>query len=73
MRVLVMGGTQFNGLALVRELVRTGHDVAICNRGKTPGVLPGGVERLYAERTDPAALRAALARRAWDCLLDKSA
>jgi nucleoside-diphosphate-sugar epimerase len=73
MRVLVMGGTQFNGLALVRELVRTGHDVAICNRGKTPGVLPGGVERLYAERTDPAALRAALAGRDWDCVFDISA
>ena len=35
MKVLVMGGTQFNGLALVRELVRTGHDVSVLNRGKT--------------------------------------
>ena len=32
MRVLVMGGTQFNGLALVHELVTTGHDVVILNR-----------------------------------------
>ena len=31
-RVLVMGGTQFNGLALVHELVRSGHDVTILNR-----------------------------------------
>ena len=37
MKILVMGGTQFNGLALVRELVRTGHDVSVCNRGKTAG------------------------------------
>ena len=29
MRVLVMGGTQFNGLALVKELAQTGHDVVI--------------------------------------------
>ena len=28
MRVLVMGGTQFNGRALVHELVRAGHDEA---------------------------------------------
>ena len=32
MRVLVMGGTQFNGLALVHELARCGHDVTIVNR-----------------------------------------
>ena len=35
MRVLVMGGTQFNGLALVHELARQGHDVTVCNRGRT--------------------------------------
>jgi nucleoside-diphosphate-sugar epimerase len=39
MKVLVMGGTQFNGLALVRELVRTGHDVTTLNRGKTAAEL----------------------------------
>ena len=42
MRVLVMGGTQFNGLALVRELARHGHDVTVLNRGKTPVELPRG-------------------------------
>ncbi len=67
-----MGGTQFNGLALVRELVRTGHDVAICNRGVTKAVLPREVERITADRTDPAALRAALAGRDWDCVFDIS-
>src|SRR5262249_37258139 len=73
MKVLVMGGTQFNGLALVRELVRTGHDVSICNRGKTAAELPRSVQRLIADRTDHAALRAALAGRDWDCVFDISA
>ena len=50
MKVLVMGGTQFNGLALVRELVRTGHDVTTLNRGKTAAELPPSVRRLYADR-----------------------
>ena len=27
-----MGGTQFNGRALVHELARAGHDVTVCNR-----------------------------------------
>ena len=42
MRVLVMGGTQFNGRALVNELARAGHDVTVCNRGRTPAELPAG-------------------------------
>jgi nucleoside-diphosphate-sugar epimerase len=73
MRVLVMGGTQFNGRALVAELARTGHDVTVCNRGRTPGELPAGVKRLVADRSDPAALAAALSGRDWDCVHDVNA
>jgi nucleoside-diphosphate-sugar epimerase len=72
-KVLVMGGTQFNGLALVRELVRSGHDVTILNRGKSAGAVPPGVRRLVADRTDLEALRAALGREDWDCVQDVSA
>jgi len=60
MKMLVMGGTQFNGLALVRELYHTGHDVTILNRGKTAANLPGGVRWLYADRTDAGQLRTAV-------------
>ena len=52
MKVLVMGGTRFNGLALVRELVIQGHEVTICNRGRTQAELPEGVQRLIADRSD---------------------
>jgi nucleoside-diphosphate-sugar epimerase len=72
-KVLVMGGTQFNGLALVRELVRTGHDVTILNRGKSPGAVPPGVRRLVADRTDEGSLRAALGREDWDVVHDVTA
>lgn len=73
MRCLVMGGTQFNGLALTRELARTGHDVTVVNRGKTPVELPLGVKRRSADRTDPAAVRAALAGDDWDVVYDVNA
>jgi nucleoside-diphosphate-sugar epimerase len=73
MNVLVMGGTQFNGLALVRELAKRGHGVTVLNRGKTPAELPRGVERLVADRTDPAALRAALGARDFDVVHDVNA
>src|SRR5262245_18441826 len=68
-----MGGTQFNGLALVRELVRTGHDVTILNRGKSPGAVPAGVRRLVADRTDLASMRAALGTEDYDVVHDVTA
>lgn len=73
MRVLVMGGTRFNGLALVRELARHGHDVTILNRGQSEAIIPRGVRRLVADRTDHARLRAVLRDEQFDCVQDISA
>ena len=68
-----MGGTHFNGLALVKELARTGHDVTILNRGKSAADLPLGIRRLIADRTDPESLRSAIGREEFDCVQDISA
>lgn len=68
-----MGGTQFNGLALVHELVRAGHDVTIVNRGRTQADLPRGVSRLTADRTDHDQLRQVLGGLEFDCVQDMSA
>ena len=73
MNVLVMGGTQFNGLALVHELARAGHNVTILNRGKTEAALPAGVHRLLCDRSDHDALRSTLRGQDWDCVYDISA
>ena len=73
MRVLVMGGTQFNGLALVHELARTGHQVVILNRGQTQADLPLGVERVYADRTDHDQMREVLGAVDVDAVIDVSA
>jgi nucleoside-diphosphate-sugar epimerase len=73
MKVLVMGGTQFNGYALVRELVRRGHDVTIVNRGKTEAPLPRSVSRLVCDRTDHDAMRRTLSGLDFDCIHDVSA
>jgi nucleoside-diphosphate-sugar epimerase len=73
MRVLVMGGTQFNGLSLVHELVRTGHDVTVLNRGQTAADLPRSVRRLHGDRTDHARMYELFAREEFDCVQDMSA
>jgi nucleoside-diphosphate-sugar epimerase len=70
MRVLVMGGTRFNGLALVRELAKHGHDVTVLNRGVTEVALPRGVRRLTADRTDHARLREVLEGEQFDVVQD---
>jgi dTDP-glucose 4,6-dehydratase len=73
MNVLIMGGTQFNGLALVHELARTGHHVTILNRGKTEAHIPLGVQRLFADRNEPESVRTALADTQFDCVFDMTA
>ena len=73
MKVLVMGGTRFNGLALVRELVKHGHEVTVFNRGQTDAALPRSVRRLYGDRHDHAALIETLGGETFDCVHDVSA
>lgn len=73
MNVLVMGGTQFNGLAVVHELVRQGHDVTILNRGQTEAPLPEGLHRLYGDRTDADQMREVLGGLSFDVLYDLGA
>ena len=73
MKLLVMGGTRFNGLFLVRELVRHGHDVTIFNRGVTEAKLPPEVHRLYGDRKDHSQLREVLGKEEFDGIYDVSA
>ena len=73
MKVLVMGGTRFNGLALVEELVKHGHSVTIFNRGASKANVPKDVRRLYGDRHDQAALKSALGDETFDCVQDISA
>jgi nucleoside-diphosphate-sugar epimerase len=68
--VLVIGGTEFISLHLVRALGRGGHQVTVLNRGRQLGRLPSGVRALTGDRKDHAALRATLAGERVDALVD---
>lgn len=70
MRILVIGGTRNLGPDLVGLLLEAGHRVTILNRGQTRDDLPGEVERLRADRSEPLQLGAALAGRSWDAVVD---
>ncbi len=70
MHVLVVGGTEFISLALVRALVRDGHRVTVLNRGRQNDRLPPGVEILVCDRKDHARLASVLARARFDGVFD---
>ncbi len=70
MRVLVLGGTEFISLHLVRSLLRDGHEVAVLNRGRRGERLPPGVRTIVADRKDHGALAKALAGERVDALVD---
>ena len=73
MRVLVMGGSQFNGYSLVMELVKHGHEITVLNRGRTAVDFPRSVRRLVADRTDHDQVRAVLGGESFDAVQDMSA
>ena len=69
MKLLVLGGTHHVGRAVVETALARGDDVTTLNRGESRPPEPG-VTALTADRTDPAALRAALGDRTWDAVID---
>ncbi|HWB66240.1 MAG TPA: NAD-dependent epimerase/dehydratase family protein [Mycobacteriales bacterium] len=69
MRLLVLGGSQFVGRAVVEEALARGADVTTVSRGAS-GEPPAGVTWLPADRTEPAQLQAALRDGSWDAVID---
>jgi 2'-hydroxyisoflavone reductase len=69
MRVLVLGGTHHVGRAVVEEALARGDDVTALTRGVS-GPPAAGARALQADRTDPAALAAALGDSTWDAVID---
>jgi len=74
MRILVLGGTRFIGLALVEDLLAAEHEVAIVHRGEhEPPDLPATVEHIHTARHDLPAHREAIAAFGPDAAVDLAA
>ncbi|MER6128719.1 NAD-dependent epimerase/dehydratase family protein [Streptomyces sp. NPDC001795] len=67
MRLLVLGGTEFAGRAVVEAALGRGWEVTVFNRGRHQP--PPGVRTLQGDRTAPGGL-AALAEGEWDTVVD---
>jgi nucleoside-diphosphate-sugar epimerase len=70
MRILVIGGTRFVGVAAVRRLVELGHTVTVFHRSQTEATLPDAVEHIHGDRERLADFRSAFAGRRPDVVLD---
>ena len=69
MKLLVLGGTEFLGRAVVETALGRGHEVTLFNRGRTnPGLFPEA-EKLHGDRDGDLG---ALEGRAWDAVVDPS-
>jgi 2'-hydroxyisoflavone reductase len=69
MRILVIGGTAFIGKALVTELTKGGHEVAILHR-RPQNPFPKKVTNLTADRNDVDSIRQAVGRMKFDAVFD---
>ena len=70
MKLLVLGGTQFVGRAVVEAALARGHEVTLFNRGRQNAHLFPELERLRGDRERDLS---PLAARSWDAVVDTSA
>jgi nucleoside-diphosphate-sugar epimerase len=72
MKILVMGGTRFMGVALTKKLVALGHEVVLFNRGNKP-VPVEGIRVIQGDRTDAQQLKDKLSGEQFDAVFDNNA
>lgn len=71
MRILIMGGTRFIGVALTQLLLEQGHEVTLFNRGNKPSPVQG-VHEIHGDRRDPTQLKEKLADQTFDAIFDNN-
>jgi nucleoside-diphosphate-sugar epimerase len=72
MKILVMGGTRFMGVALTKKLVSLGHEVVLFNRGNKTAPVEG-IRVIQGDRTDAQQLKDKLSGEQFDAVFDNNA
>src|SRR5690348_6149021 len=73
MRVLVIGGTGFNGRRIVDRLLARGHEVTVIARTNLPDRWAGRVSQVRVDRKDAQAFTAACTDLEFDAVIDNIA
>lgn len=73
MNVLVIGGTRFFGVPMIRDLISRGHDVTMATRGQTKDVFGNQIQRIVFDRSDEQSIKDSLGQKYYDVIIDKIA
>lgn len=73
MKILVVGGTRFFGIPMVKKLIENGQDVTIATRGNSNIHFDGKVNHVILDRTDGDSVKMALNGQKYDVIIDKIA
>ncbi|MCL2092682.1 MAG: NAD-dependent epimerase/dehydratase family protein [Treponema sp.] len=65
-RILVLGGTGFFGIHMVKRLLSLGHHITIATRGEAPDPFDGQTSHITLDRIDPLSMKKALSGRDGD-------
>lgn len=70
-KALVMGGTRFFGVHLVRELIEKEFEVTVATRGNTKDSFGDSIKRVKIDRTDKQSMEKVFAEGHWDIVYDQ--
>lgn len=73
MNILVLGGTRFFGISMVKDLLERGHKVTIATRGNANDDFGDKVNRIIVERTNAESMNKAFEGKHFDVVIDKIA
>ncbi len=73
MKILVVGGTRFFGIPMVKKLIENGHDVTIATRGNAEVDFDRKAGYVILDRTDGDSVKMALNGQKYDVIIDKIA
>ncbi len=73
MHILVLGGTRFFGIPMIKELLEKGHDVTIATRGNVKDGFHDRIKRIIVDRTDAEEMKEAFKGQYYDVVIDKIA
>lgn len=73
MKILVLGGTKFFGIPMIKSLLNYGHDVTIATRKNQPIPFETKVQHIKIDRQNPEDLKRLFANTHYDLVIDKIA
>lgn len=70
MNILVLGGTRFFGIHIIKSLLKRGHKVTVATRGNKVEEFGASVNRIHVDRLDARAMKRAFINQHYDVVYD---